>query len=805
MLRLLYAVLALLPWALSSCVLTMEDYTLIPEDERGIGQPYTYSDSLVTCTYEFNPGVTPLTDEAINYVVGAQDSTIFFLDNLPEKWLPKVGGYVSAGNSRKFPYGLGHRVTNVQHANGMYAVTLTQATPDDIFKELDIKASLDAYEVPGYYIEEETPDTLFDENGNVLQIFYPDTTASNEAAVRRGLHRFTRADAESTTLELDPSGNGLIDWRYVDSGNNPQKPDTRVEKQKVHQSVIEHDFSFSMPGNIGLSFNYKQESTNTITSWYEENKKKKTSTQWSQNEVVETTTLTGGLQLEGGVDAADFFKKTPMDIPSETWYKICEKTRHLKVHPGTMVFKPQLHNITIPFLIGPVPFAFVVRFDASLNLVAGGTITYEATTTSDVWRTTVTTTDGERKEKTKLIKKGHSDNAKTSFTGHGGVELSLRVAVGVMCGIRGNGVGLDIGAGLKSSFKFESEVNPISSLTESMNEARIVLEASWVFDAEAFVDLFGNNVWNGRYTIKTVKFLDKSTYFSPRIDHQWTNGSHRYIYDSDKKATVHHVRNLCFSQLWTGVFAPGGNIRPVMRVYKGPLENYDYTELKPVKSSKGTAKDGQYQVTPKVDYKFEYDADPTDELHFVPALYCEANGKTYEMRKETVSAGEQQGDPIVEHIEAYQESVNEDKDWTEDRNGTPYDTYHIADVVRLERTQNIWEAGVYIDLVDSNGKVRFRKLKQKMLEANDIDGLLQPGDYKFRFYFSIPASGRWHYVFEQLESMPVYPILTIAPYTVIYRGPDVGTEEVKYRSRQIYLRYPYKTNHNYRSAIEVTQ
>jgi hypothetical protein len=162
--------------------------------------------------------------------------------------------------------------------------------------------------------------------------------------------------------------------------------------------------------------------------------------------------------------------------------------------------------------------------------------------------------------------------------------------------------------------------------------------------------------------------------------------------------------------------------------------------------------------------------------------------------------GLRHGDPVVVHIEAYQESVDEVKDTWEYISGEMYDTYRIADVLRVECTQKLWEVGVYLDLVDSHNRQQFKNLKVSMLKANDVDGPIQAADYKFRLHFSIPSSGRQRSVF----GVPLYPIITIRPYAVIYKGDGLGTEEVKYSSKQFNLKFPYTTSHNYRGALEVT-
>ena len=785
---------------LSGCVLTMEDYTLLPEEERGVGRPYTYEDSLVTCTYEFQSGVLPLTSEALAYIVGAEDSTVYFYGHTPEKWLPKAGTYVSAGNSRLFPYGLGHRVLEVKRWNDMYAVRLTRASIDEIFKQLDIKMRLDGYSVPGLFLDEDVPDTLYDEDGNVLKVIPPDPSAPDRAPSAHGLRPLTRADMENTSLELSPDGHTVFDWSYVDAVQNPS---TRVGEEVKDTSYTVHrnlEVAYSHPkyGDLKLVFDYENKTRKIIRSYYEENTQAKTSKQWSQDESTENTTFTAGIEYEKGLDPLGL--PAPRDMDASLLKKMREKLKLCKLMKiGPAGYSPKIQSITIPFTIGVVPCAFIIKFDAQLSVTVGGYASFTSTETQEVWRTTVVK-NGDKEVKTKeLINKGNQ-SSQVAVVGSAGVSFNVRVAVGAMVGIRGTGVGFDVGMGHKMEFKLTGESESISSRTEVLGDSKVTVKCGLYFDFEAFLDFAGNNIWNGRYQPDGWEwwYVDYSDSYYPAINTKKTNGTYNYVYDLDMKGTVKHKRKLCFSQLWRGWFQKEGIVRPVLRAYKGTLEDYDYTDLKPVDSSKG--KQENYVAEKDVVYEFEYESAPEEEIHFVPALYVEEEEKTYELRTMQTVTGLRHGDPVVVHIEAYQESVDEAKDTWEYISGEMYDTYRIADVLRVECTQKLWEVGVYLDLVDSHNRQQFKNLKVSMLKANDVDGPIQAADYKFRLHFSIPSSGRQRSVF----GVPIYPIITIRPYAVIYKGDGLGTEEVKYSSKQFNLKFPYTTSHNYRGALEVT-
>ena len=278
----------------TGCVLTMEDYTKIPEEERGVGKPYTYEDSLVSCTYEFREGVVPITDRWFPYVLGTQDSTVYISDNIPEDWLPKPGEYVSAGCSRTFPLGLCHRVQSMNRQSGMFAMTLTGATTDEVFKELDIVVDLDSYTLPGMDL---TPDTT-----------------DQPSKVRR----FTRGGEEDPHIAVLPTGE-IVDFRFVDAAmESPErkylKPKTRAgndyttdgdhsvtdtdeDVDPVHWGCeFEFDPSFlsilwSKAANLkGIKpkLTFSIDKTVHVTAHKEEWKSQKKSEEWNQKTVKKT-------------------------------------------------------------------------------------------------------------------------------------------------------------------------------------------------------------------------------------------------------------------------------------------------------------------------------------------------------------------------------------------------------------------------------------------------------------------------------------------------------------------------------------
>lgn len=143
-----YLHLALMTALLAGCTLSMEDYVIEEEMSRGFDEPATELTDIGTFTYQYQEGVRPITKKVLDYVLGVEsDSIVYYVENCPSEWLPKVGGYVSCGCSRKIPNGLCNRVLSVQHQDGHYKVVTTKATTDDVFKQLDIELDFE-YQAP---------------------------------------------------------------------------------------------------------------------------------------------------------------------------------------------------------------------------------------------------------------------------------------------------------------------------------------------------------------------------------------------------------------------------------------------------------------------------------------------------------------------------------------------------------------------------------------------------------------------------------------------------------------------------------
>jgi hypothetical protein len=136
----------LLPLLLSACTLSMEEY-LVTEEKKGVDEPYTEVTPYGEVTYQYRKNVLPLNGRPLEYMAMMNDSVIWFMDNLPSKWMPKEGNYIAANCSRTIPTGIHAKVRSVTRENGMIRVEFQPAPQEEVFEYLTADIDL-GYDVP---------------------------------------------------------------------------------------------------------------------------------------------------------------------------------------------------------------------------------------------------------------------------------------------------------------------------------------------------------------------------------------------------------------------------------------------------------------------------------------------------------------------------------------------------------------------------------------------------------------------------------------------------------------------------------
>ena len=132
---------------MSACMLTMDEFS-ISEDEKGKNEPYKEVCSYGESTYQYHDDVTSLNGEPQNYIAMMNDSVIWFMDNMPDKWVPKEGHYIAANCSQTVPLGLCAKVRSIYREGGMIRVEYEPAEKEEVYKTLEIRLDFE-YIMPG--------------------------------------------------------------------------------------------------------------------------------------------------------------------------------------------------------------------------------------------------------------------------------------------------------------------------------------------------------------------------------------------------------------------------------------------------------------------------------------------------------------------------------------------------------------------------------------------------------------------------------------------------------------------------------
>ena len=144
---------------LSSCELSMEEY-LVSEEDKGKEEPWTEVCEYGEITYQYQDDVTPLNGEPQNYIAMMNDSVIWFMDNIPNKWVPKEDHYIVANCSQTIPLGICSKVRSVTRDAGMIRVEHEPTDKENVFKTLEMRLDFN-YTVPGVsdFVEDGTEAT----------------------------------------------------------------------------------------------------------------------------------------------------------------------------------------------------------------------------------------------------------------------------------------------------------------------------------------------------------------------------------------------------------------------------------------------------------------------------------------------------------------------------------------------------------------------------------------------------------------------------------------------------------------------
>lgn len=141
---------------LVGCTLTMDEW-VETEETKGYDDVETVENDFYKFSYQYKENTRSLTTDIQKYIAQVEaDSIIWFTDNIPQGWLPQVGGGVVANCCQNFPMGLLAKVETIDHLSGMYRVQTTSAKIEELYDEFDLDLNTDIYTAPVEDVEEES-------------------------------------------------------------------------------------------------------------------------------------------------------------------------------------------------------------------------------------------------------------------------------------------------------------------------------------------------------------------------------------------------------------------------------------------------------------------------------------------------------------------------------------------------------------------------------------------------------------------------------------------------------------------------
>lgn len=409
----------LLMTMMTSCILSMEEF-IVPEDQKGKDEPCTEVSPYGEVTYQYHDNVTSLNGEPQGYIAMMNDSVIWFMDNMPEKWIPKEGNYMAANCSQTIPLGLCAKVRSVFREGGMIRVEYEPAEKEEVFKSLEIRLDFE-YIMPG------------------VSDFEPDSI---------------EIESRSTRPTISRPGYWKNDSVFVDM--SLYEPNSRSDG--AHSDVTEFKISkaFDIPyanQQICVDLNYK--STEVVNVHQYKDLSRDYQEEWNDTYTErDINILVGyGNNPEGAQKSLASFPKGVDDIRG--YKKAIEQIKD--VRKNTESVKAINPVVSIPSF----PFGVMFRFDVSVGYSIMGYGQAEIKYRSETHRTGYIVENGNKREIDKIVKipgkEPYDKITNVNFGGSIDFWLRGRIGVGVLVGNSGLGVGGVLGIEGKVGFKASLE------------------------------------------------------------------------------------------------------------------------------------------------------------------------------------------------------------------------------------------------------------------------------------------------------------------------------------------------------------
>lgn len=760
--------LFLLAILLSSCELSMEEY-VVSEEDKGKEEPCTEVSEYGEITYQYQDDVTALNGEPQNYIAMMNDSVIWFMDNLPDKWVPKEGHYIAANCSQTIPLGICAKVRSVTRDAGMIRVEHEPTDKENVFKTLEMRLDFN-YIVPG------------------VSDFVEDGT-----------------EVSRSTPSINRPGFWKNDSVFVDM--SLYQPDTRSDGGYEDKTKFQTNKSFDLPNKKVLYVDLTYESTEVVNVHQYEDLVKEYKEEWNDSYTERNIKILIGYgnNPEEATKSLTSFPKNVGDVRG--------MMTALKGVKDLMKLTKSVKSINPVVSIPSFPFGVMFRVDVSVGYVLMGYGVAEMKFRSETRRNGYIFNKGKTIEiDNKLVnnplKEPYSDITNIQFGGSADFWLRGRIGVGILVGNQVGGVGGVVGVEGKVGFKTSLE-------TEALNDYTIVDRQNFNCGFYATISGFGEGLVKfGPWTMSLGDFnfntkeksaminmkaevndsKTKSKLTAEEVEYVMEDENGNPLVDPWTGTPVIGTRNelsinssLTFSKLETFFIFPiidKLNQRPALRIYEGEIASGS-GKFKQEVIDEVLAADKTYKFS--VNLKKAELSETVGVYEVVPCIYDKGSGVTTEYRNNSMIVTP--GTPIISQPKCYQwygrELSVEDWEYYLEEYGEEYfkgkkredfTEYAFTTVVELKNSTRIKEWGMEFRLESPDGKAILDKEY-----SIPFDGLCRAGKYTIITTFiseyrpKAPDSG--------IDALSV----TAKPYCK-YDG------EKKYFARSKYINffYPYE-------------
>lgn len=681
---------------IASCTLTMDEY-LVTEEEKGKGEPYTEETTYGDVTYQYHDNVISYNGEPQNYIAMMNDSVIWFMDNLPSKWIPGEGDFIAANCSQNIPLGLCAEVRSVTRENGMIRVEHEAANEKDVFKTLVLRLDFE-YVLPGQ--------TDFE------------------------------YDSVETRAHISQSRRGywINDSMFVDMSLYDTDIRTRADGVKTDTTNFQFSKAVDLKSGKQLYFDVNYQSIEVVNVHQYKDLGDEYQEEWNDTYTERNIKVIigyGSTPKEAAKGLASF----PKDMDEIVGMKAAlnEAKHAIRERHSVKAINPV---VSVPSF----PFGVMFRFDVSTGCTLMGYGNLEAKYRSETRRVGYICEKGEKREIDKVVSNSQKEPffkfTNVSFGGNIDIWLRARVGVGVLVGGSAGGVGGVLGIEGKVGFKAALE-------TETLTDLTLVDRQNFTAGPYATFSGFGEGIVKvGAWTASLGDFnfgtheISYMYNMKAQVNNSKTKSKlevteNEYIMEDDKGnplidpvtgGLMIGIRNelnintsLNFSKLEDFFVFPqflASKQRPALRIYEGELLSGSGKYKQEVKNDVLKANE-TYNFSVNL-RKADID-ESVGVYEVVPCIYDAGSGMITEYRNNSIIVTP--GVPQITQPKCYQWYARElsEEEWEyyleeygeeyfKGKKRTDFTAYGFTTVMELKNSSRIQEWGVKFKLENPEGK-----------------------------------------------------------------------------------------------------